>query len=110
LAGRAQMNEYTMVAYVIADTQIIDRALGEQYRTLAQESIAKYGGRYIVRGGAEAVEGDWRPQVFVIVEFPSMARAREWYRSPEYAKALKFRQTALRRRLIFVEGISPTQG
>ena len=110
LAGRVKRNDYTMVAYVIADTQIIDRALGEQYRKLAQESIAKYGGRYIVLGGAEAVEGDWRPQLFVVVEFPSMARAHEWYRSREYAKALKLRQTALRRRLIFVEGVSPTQG
>jgi uncharacterized protein (DUF1330 family) len=67
-----------MVAYVIADTQIIDRALGERYRRLAQASIAKYGRRYIVRGGAvEAVEGGWRPELFAIVEFPSMARAPE---------------------------------
>jgi len=36
-----------------------------------------------------------------------MARAREWYRSPEYAEALKLRDTALRRRLIFVEGVPP---
>jgi uncharacterized protein (DUF1330 family) len=95
---------------VIADTQIIDRALGERYRSLAQASIARYGGRYIVRGGAvEPVEGDWRPELFIIVEFPSMARAREWYRSPEYAEALELRQTALRRRLIFVEGVPPTE-
>jgi len=89
-----------MVAYVIADTQVINPALAERYRTIAQESVAKYGGRYLVRGGAvEAVEGGWHPERFVIVEFPSMERAREWYRSPEYAEALKLRQTALRRRL-----------
>ncbi len=97
-----------MTAYVISDTEIVDRALGERYRNLAQKSIAKYGGRYIVRGGAvDPVEGGWQPKLFVIVEFPSMARAREWYRSPEYAEALKLRQTALRRRLIFVEGVPP---
>ena len=95
-----------MAAYVVADTEIIDRALGERYRDLAQKSIAQYGGRYIVRGGAVGpVEGDWQPKLFVIVEFPSMARAREWYRSPEYAEALELRKTALRRRLIFVEGV-----
>ena len=44
---------------------------------------------------------------FVIAEFPSMARAHEWYRSPEYAKALELRQTALHRRLIFVDGVPP---
>jgi len=97
-----------MTAYVISDTEIVDRALGERYRDLAQKSIAKYGGRYIVRGGAvDPVEGDWQPKLFVVVEFPSMARAREWYRSPEYAEALELRQTALRRRLIFVEGVPP---
>ena len=43
-------------------------------------------------------------KTLVIVEFPSMARAREWYRSPEYAEALKVRAGALERRLVFVEG------
>jgi uncharacterized protein (DUF1330 family) len=97
-----------VAAYVVSDTEILDRALGERYRALAQESIAKYGGRYIVRGGAvDPVEGGWQPKLFVIVEFPRMARAREWYHSPEYAEALKLRQRALRRRLIFVEGVPP---
>jgi uncharacterized protein (DUF1330 family) len=40
----------------------------------------------------------------VIVEFPSMERLRDWYASPEYAEALEIRQTALARRLLFVEG------
>ncbi len=96
-----------MSAYVIADTEIVDPTLGARYRDLAQKSIAQYGGRYIVRGGeVEPVEGDWRPKLIVIVEFPDMARAREWYRSPEYAAALEVRHTALRRRLIFVEGVA----
>jgi uncharacterized protein (DUF1330 family) len=57
--------------HVITDTQIIGRALGERYRSLAQASIAKYRGRHIVRFGAvEPVEGEWRPELFVIVEFP----------------------------------------
>jgi uncharacterized protein (DUF1330 family) len=41
----------------------------------------------------------------IVVAFPSMARAREWYASPDYAEALKVRQTALERRLVFVEGV-----
>lgn len=94
-------------AYVIADTEIVDPVLGARYRDLAQKSIAQYGGRYIVRGGSvEAIEGGWDPKLVVIVEFPSMSRAREWYESPEYAAALELRETALRRRLIFVEGVA----
>ena len=71
-----------MSAYVIADTEIVDPAAGARYRDLAQKSIAQYGGRYIVRGGAvDAVEGGWQPKLFVVVEFPSMEQARRWYRS-----------------------------
>jgi len=66
-----------MPAYVISDVEFLDSEGVATYRTLAQESIAKYGGRYIMRGGAmEPVEGDWMPKTIIIVEFPTMARAR----------------------------------
>jgi uncharacterized protein (DUF1330 family) len=96
-----------MAAYVISDVEPRDRELIAQYRTLAEASIALYGGRYIVRGGAiDGVEGGWEPKHVVIVEFPSMEQARAWYRSPEYAEALKVRAHALDRRLIFVDGVA----
>jgi len=98
-------------AYVISDVEIRDQELIKQYRLLAQDSIAKYGGRYLARGGAiEAVEGGWSPQGLIIVEFPDMERARAWYRSPDYAEALKVRRHALDRRLIFVDGVPPPKG
>lgn len=98
--------EADLAAYVISDVEPRDPALMERYRALAQASIVRYGGRYLARSGTiEPVEGDWRPQAIIIVEFPSMERAREWYRSPEYAEALKVRGAALERRLIFVEGV-----
>jgi uncharacterized protein (DUF1330 family) len=94
-----------MTAYVISEVEPRDATLFEQYRALAPVAIERYGGRYIVRGGAaELVEGGPPPKTLVIMQFPSMARAREWYGSPEYAEALKVRAGALERRLIFVEG------
>jgi uncharacterized protein (DUF1330 family) len=95
-----------MPAYVISEPEVLDPAAMESYRTLAAQSIAQYGGRYLARGGpVEAVEGGPAPKTVIVVEFPSMARLREWYASPEYAEALKVRRTALDRRLIFVEGV-----
>jgi uncharacterized protein (DUF1330 family) len=95
-------------AYVISDVEIRDQELIKQYRVLAQDSIAQHGGRYLARGGTvEAVEGDWAPKGLIIVEFPDMERARAWYRSPEYAEALKMRRGALDRRLVFVGGVPP---
>jgi len=96
-----------VAAYVISEVEVRDPALADTYRALAQESIARYGGRYIIRGGAvEAVEGEWpaRRRVLV-VEFPIMERARAWYASAEYATTRRVRATALTRRLLFVEGI-----
>ena len=95
-----------MAAYVISEVEPRDAALFAQYRVLAAASIERYGGRYIVRGGAaECVEGGPPVKPLVIVEFPDMARAREWYGSAEYAEALKVRAGALTRRLVFVEGL-----
>ena len=97
-----------MAAYVISDVTFKDPAAIETYRTRASASIAQHGGRYLARGGAvEAVEGGWKPERIIIVEFPDMARVRAWYRSPEYAAALTVRDQALSRNLIFVEGLPP---
>jgi uncharacterized protein (DUF1330 family) len=97
-----------MPAYVISELEVRDPVAIESYRTLAAKSIAQYGGRYLVRNGAASVaEGGPPVKSIVVVEFPSMERLREWYASPEYAEALEVRQTALDRRLIFVEGMAP---
>jgi len=94
---------------VISEVDVKDAADFEAYRTIAAKAIAQYGGCYLVRGGAaEAVEGGPPPTNIIVVEFPSMARLREWYASPEYGEALKHRRTALDRRLIFVEGVPPS--
>jgi uncharacterized protein (DUF1330 family) len=98
----------SMPAYVISEVKFLDDALVERYRALAQASIAQFGGRYIVRGGpVDLVEGERDPERrIVVVEFPSMERAREWYRSPAYAEALQVRNAgALERTLLFVEGV-----
>ena len=98
-----------MAAYVISELETRDPIAIETYRTIAAKSIAQYGGRYLVRNGAASVaEGDPPVKNIVVVEFPSMVRLREWYASPEYAEALKFRWAALDRRLIFVEGVPVT--
>ena len=97
-----------MSAYVISEVDVRDAAGFEAYRTIAAKAIAQYGGRYLVRGGAANVaEGGPPPKNIIVVEFPTMERLRGWYASPEYAEALKVRQTAIDRRLIFVEGVAP---
>jgi uncharacterized protein (DUF1330 family) len=96
-----------MPAYLISDVSPKDAEALEAYRTHAAASIEQYGGRYLARGGLiEPLEGDWTPRIIIIVEFPDRERAQTWYRSPEYAAALGFRDKALSRSLILVDGIN----
>ena len=94
-----------MPAYIIAEIQVTDPTAYEGYRPLAAASIARFGGRYVVRGGnLDLLEGAPEPERIVVIEFPDADTARRWYRSEEYQKALRIRQSASRGRVFLVEG------
>jgi uncharacterized protein (DUF1330 family) len=94
-----------MAAYVIAEIDITDPATYEEYRKQVPGVIAKYGGKYLVRGGkVEPLEGGWSPKRLAVVEFPSIDQALKFYRSPEYAPLIKLRQKASKGKLLVVEG------
>ena len=94
-----------MAAYVIVDMTVTDPAAIEEYRKLAGASVAAAGGRFLVRGGKmEVLDGDWKPQRVVVIEFPSLERAKFWRGSPEYGKACEVRDRAAKTRMIVVEG------
>ena len=95
-----------MAAYVIVEVNVTDPQLFGEYAKAAPTTIAAYGGRYIVRGGAiEPIEGGWTPKRVVVLEFPSTQQARKWYDSPEYKPLLAMRLKAASTKAIFVEGV-----
>jgi uncharacterized protein (DUF1330 family) len=95
-----------MATYIISDVVPQDEDAWTAYVRLAPPSIEKYGGRFLARGGPiTSLEGNWTPHAIILVEFPDQAAVERWYASPEYADALKFRDKALRRNLIQVEGV-----
>ncbi|MBI4789453.1 MAG: DUF1330 domain-containing protein [Chloroflexi bacterium] len=95
-----------MAAYVIVDIVVTDPVRYDEYKKLAPPSIAAYGGKYLARGGkTEPLEGEWSPQRLVILEFPTVARAKEWIDSPEYSEARKLRHATAASKMILVEGL-----
>ena len=97
-----------MPAYVINDMVVTDPVLFEQYKQLSPPTVAQYGGRFLARGGrTDTLEGEWSPQRLVVIEFPSVAQARAWVDSPEYAPAKRLRQITTISNLIVVEGVAP---
>ena len=95
-----------MSAFVVVDIDIHDPAGYEDYKKLSGDTVARYGGRYLARGGrTETLEGDWTCGRFVIIEFESVARAREWLDSPEYTPVKAIRHRTARSDMIVVEGV-----
>ena len=92
-------------AYIIADVNITDEVQYAEYRKLSKVASDKYGAEACVRGGAtEMLEGGWQPGRMVVLKFPSMADARQFYESPEYSLARAARSGAAVMRMIIVEG------
>ena len=84
-----------MPAYMIVTAQIADRdAFISGYGAKAAELVAKYGGRYILRGpGVELLEGDFGAGAsMVISEWPDKEAVHRFWNSPEYAEAKKLRE------------------
>jgi uncharacterized protein (DUF1330 family) len=95
-----------MAAYLVADTEIVDHHTYDEYKSRVAPLIAKFGGRFLVRGGKHTVlEGTWQPHRLVVIEFPDMEALRSWYNSPEYAPLLALRQPAANDHLVAVEGV-----
>ena len=95
-----------MSVYLIATIDVTDSAAYERYRAQVPATIERYGGRFLVRGGAiEALEGEVIPKRVVVVEFPDQERARTWWDSPEYAPLKALRKSASRGDLYFVAGV-----
>ncbi len=95
-----------MPAYVLAEVEITNPEGYKAYTAQVPATIAKYGGKFLARGGAAHVlEGDW-PQVRrVIIEFPSTEAAKQWWDSEEYKAPKAMRRANSKGRLILLEGV-----
>ena len=98
-----------MSAYLIAEHVITDAAKFDEYRAKAAPIIAKYGGRYLTKGGSHALPegGHWSPERVVIIEFPDMQALQRWYAAPEYRPLIALRKacTSELDMLITLEGV-----
>jgi uncharacterized protein (DUF1330 family) len=95
-----------MSAYIIAQIEITDPDRYAEYVKQVPATIARFGGRYLARGGrSEALEGRLTGKRIAIVEFDSYQRAKDWYESEDYRGPRALRQGASISSLVLVEGV-----
>jgi uncharacterized protein (DUF1330 family) len=96
-----------MPVYVITEITIHDPKEIVEYQKLTPATIAAFDGRFIVRGGkTTTLEGDWTPERIVVLEFPTVEKANEWWHSEMYSQVKAIRQRAANTKMIIVEGYS----
>ena len=94
-----------MSAYIVVQVEVTEPAGYDEYKKMVPSSLAAFGGKFVVRGGAcETLEGSWHPKRLVVLEFPSVAKAKQWWASNEYRDAKALRQRTAKTEMIVVEG------
>ena len=96
-----------MSAFIIIRVQVSDPSKLKSYQEVAPSIIEKYNGKLIVRGGEViSLEGPDEKRRVVIIEFPSLDKAKKFYYSDEYENAIKLRSGVAEFEMIAVEGIN----
>lgn len=86
---------YLIIEHAVVTPDIAERL--KPYSAATRPLLAEFEGRFVIAGGktVEAVEGGWQPPFVAVIEFPSLERARAFYRSPGYQAVLPLRLAAL---------------
>ena len=96
-----------MPAYIVVKIDVTDMEQYKKYMALTPELIAKFGGKFLTRGGRkETLEGDEVTERMVLLEFPSFEVAQQFYASEGYQNAKKLREGAAFGTFILLEGLA----
>ena len=91
--------------YIIGQVTITDPKKYQRYTSETESIIKKFGGRYLVRGGAQIIaEGAPQGNRDVVVEFDTIEKAQEFYNSREYAEIIDIRKENSTGYILVVEG------
>jgi uncharacterized protein (DUF1330 family) len=96
-----------MKAYLVLDFTVHNFGAFREYIEKVPAFIDKHGGRYIIQGAVPTpMEGDWRPERMVILEFPDRGNATAFLADPDFGDLLAIRRRTTTSRLVLVDGCS----
>ena len=95
-----------LATYMIGEVNVNEPEKYKEYLTEVPKISAKFGAKYLVRGGDITIhEGSWKPQRVAVIEFPYRKAAMDFYNGSEYALRKKIRHEYADSKIIFVDGI-----
>jgi uncharacterized protein (DUF1330 family) len=96
-----------VAGYLIANIEVTDPPAFEEYRRQVAPVVARFGGRYLIRGGdLRHLEGNLPVRRLVVLEFPTVEAAQRFYDSPEYQPLLQIRLASTRSDVLLAPGYS----
>ncbi len=94
-----------MKAYLVLDLTVNDYGGFKKYIAEIPAFIAKHSGKYIVQGVVPTtIEGDWKPERLVIIEFPERKSAEAFLGDSEIQDLFKIRHATTTSRLVLADG------
>jgi uncharacterized protein (DUF1330 family) len=94
-----------MKAYLVLDLSVNDFDGFRKYLAEIPAFIAKHSGKYLVKGAQPTtVEGDWKPERMVIIEFQERAKAEAFLGDPEVKHLFQVRRATTTGKLVLVDG------
>ena len=94
---------------VVATANVMDDSWTEAYTREVTKLVEQFGGRYIIRSSnVEVLEGKDRPEVLVVMEFPSKEAFTRFYQSEEYQPYLEARKKGAKGNFFLVPMIDET--
>lgn len=93
-----------MPAFVIVEVDINDQKKYDAYKGLTPATLSAYGGKFVLRGNPVTVlEGEWKHERLVMLEFPTKEKASAWYNSESYQHAKSVREGAASANFLLIE-------
>ncbi len=92
-----------MSVYMIIEVKVADEKLYGEYVAKVPAVIAQFGGKYLARGPATPLAGNWKPERIIVIEFESLEQLHKCFASDEYRRIAPLQEQSAIGKSILVE-------
>ncbi|MEA2062596.1 MAG: DUF1330 domain-containing protein [Gemmatimonadota bacterium] len=94
-----------MPVFMIIEVEVRNIEMYSEYIEKVPGIISQYGGRYLTRGGKiSPLSGNWNPERIVLIEFETIGKLQECFKSTEYLEIAPLREKSTVSKSVIVEG------